>query len=107
MPKVVLLPKWNAAPTWKEIIGKAMDPDAGLPGHWEPKLTESKTLDQTEAIAFPTPFAWAEMMSAVIRQGLFNHLLFRLYGDLFLGLTLGHLQLEVTDLKGFELGKVL
>lgn len=107
MAKVVLLPKWNAAPTWKDVIGKALDPDTGLPEDWEPKLTQSKTLDQAEAIAFPTPFAWAEMMSAVIRQGLFNHLLFRFYGDLFLGLTLGHLQLEVTDLKGFELGKVL
>jgi len=107
MPKVVLLSDWNAVPTWKEIIGKALDPERGLPESWEPRLTEAKTLDQTEAIAFPTPFAWSEMMSAVIRQGLYNHLLFKLYEDLFLGLVLGHLQLEVADLKDFELGRVL
>ena len=107
MPKVVLLCDWNAAPTWNEIIGKAIDHDGGLPESWEPKLTEAKTLDQSEAIAFPTPFAWAEMMSAVIRQGLFNHLLFKLYEDLYIGLALGHLQLEIVDLKEFELGQVL
>jgi len=107
MPKVVLLPDWNAAPNWKEIIGKAIDPDKELPEPWQPELQEAKTLDQTDAIAFPTPFAWAEMMSAVIRQGLFNHLLFKYYEDLFLGLTLGRLQLEITDLKGFDLGRVL
>jgi hypothetical protein len=107
MSKVVLLPDWNAAPTWKEIIGKAIDPDRELPEPWQPHLLEAKTLEETEAIAFPTPFAWAEMMSAVIRQGLFGHLLFKYYEDLFLGLILGRLQLEITDLKGFDLGKVL
>jgi hypothetical protein len=107
MAKVVLLPEWNAAPTWKEIIGKAIDPDRELPEPWQPRLLEAKTLEETEAIAFPTPFAWAEMMSAVIRQGLFNHLLFKYYEDLFLGLVLGRLQLEITDLKSFDLGRVL
>jgi hypothetical protein len=103
----VLLPDWNSAPTWKEIVGKAIDPDKELPEQWQPELAEARSLEETDAIAFPTPFAWAEMMSAVIRQNLFGHLLFKYYEDLFLGLVLGKLQLEILDLKGFDLGQVL
>jgi hypothetical protein len=107
MSKVVLLPDWASAPTWKEIIGKVKEPDDELPEPWQPRLEEAETIEQTEAIAFPTPFAWSEMMAAVIRQNKFDHLLFKYYGDLFVGLVLGHLQLEIADMKSFELGKVL
>jgi hypothetical protein len=107
MPKVVLLPDLNIAPNWSEIIGKTFEADRPLPEPWQPRLELVNTLDKVEAFAFPTPFAWAEMMAAVLRQGLYDHLLFKFYEDLVLGLVLGHLQLEVSDLKGFEFGKIL
>jgi hypothetical protein len=107
MPKVVLLPSWNIQPSWDDVIGKVFEPDKDLPGEWRPSIDEQAKIEDIEAFAFPTPFAWAEIMSAVIRQGFYNHLLFKLYSDLTIGLVLGHLQLEIVDLKTTTFGKVL
>lgn len=113
MPSTVLLPSWASAPTWKEIIGNAIpfDPDKrtlqDVKPDWLPKIDDASSLSQVEAFAFPTPFAWAEMMAAVIQQGKFDHILFRLYEDLILGLVLGHLKLDIVDLKGLSVGTEL
>lgn len=107
MSKVVLLPNWNVPPGWNDVIGKLFEPEKGLPGDWRPTIEEQANIEDIEAFAFPTPFAWAEIMSAVIRQGYYNHLLFKLYGDLVIGLVLGHLRLEMSDLKGTKFGGVL
>jgi hypothetical protein len=109
MARIVLLPKWESAPDWNEVIGKVFGPEKPLPEPWQPRLEEARRLEEVEAFAFPTPFAWAEMMAAILRQSLYNHLLFELYENLVLGLVLGHLHLEVVDLKdkGGDFGKVL
>ena len=114
MPPIVLLPLWEQAPTWKDaIIGNAIPFDQekrtlqDVKPDWLPRIEEVSSLDKVEAFAFPTPFAWAEMMSAIIQQERYNHVLFRLYEDLVLGLALGHLQLDVVDLNGLGFGKVL
>lgn len=107
MSKVVLLPNWNVLPGWNDMIGKLFEPEKDLPGEWRPTIEEQANIEDIEAFAFPTPFAWAEIMSAVIRQGYFNHMLFKLYSDLVIGLMLGHLQLEMVDLKATKFGRVL
>ena len=113
MPPIVLLPSWALEPTWKEIIGNAIPFDPlkrtlqDVKPDWLPRIEDASNLSQVEAFAFPTPFAWAEMTAAVIQQGNFDHVLFRHYEDLVLGLALGHLKLDVVDLKGLSLGTVL
>lgn len=113
MPSIVLLPLWEQAPTWDGIVGNAIPYDSDkrtlqdVKPDWLPRIEDVPSLSQVEAFAFPTPFAWAEMMAAIIHQGRFDHVLFRLYEDLVLGLALGHLQLDVVDLKGLSFGKVL
>ena len=113
MPPIVLLPSWASDPTWKEIIGNAIPFDPlkrtlqDVKPDWLPKIEDASNLSRVEAFAFPTPFAWAEMTAAVIQQGNFDHVLFRLYEDMVLGLALGHLKLDVVDLKGLSLGTVL
>lgn len=113
MPKIVLLPAWNDAPRWDGIIGNAIPYDDArvslrdVKRDWEPELEDAREMEQVEAFAFPTPFAWAEMMSAIIRQERYTHILFRYYEQLVLGLVLGHLQLEIVDLKTSAFGKVL
>lgn len=105
MPRILLLPL-ERHPDWDGVIGKAFDPHSSLPDGWKPERPNEREIP---AFAFPTPFAWAEMMAAIIRQNLFDHLLFRLYKNLVLGLVLGYVQLDVVDLKhqGGEFGKVL
>lgn len=114
MPKIVLLPDWDDTPRWDGMIGNAIPYDdekvslRDVKQEWQPQLDEdTRETEQVEAFAFPTPFAWAEMMSAVIRQELYTHRLFRHYEHLVLGLVLGHLQLEIVDLKTNAFGKVL
>jgi len=113
MPSIVLLPLWEQAPTWDGIVGNAIPYDSDkrtlqdIKPDWLPRIEDVPSLNQVEAFAFPTPFAWAEMMASIIRQGRFDHVLFRLYENLILGLALGHLQLDVVDLRGLSFGKVL
>lgn len=107
MPRTVLLPHWEQAPTWTGLIGKVFDPGQHVPGPWKPRIEDAKSIADIEAFAFPTPFAWAEMMATVLTQGLYEHPLFKLYQSLVLGVTLGYLQLEVVDLTSFAFGKVL
>ncbi|RMG51879.1 MAG: hypothetical protein D6723_09815, partial [Acidobacteria bacterium] len=104
----VLLPSWEQDATWGgEVIGKVFDPQNEEPDAWKPRLSEVNELDRIEAFAFPTPFAWAEMMAAVLREDLHTHILSELYQDMVLGLTLGYLHLDIIDLKQLEFGKVL
>lgn len=113
MQRIVLLPDWNQDPTWEGVIGNAIPFDAEKPSladvkdDWQPELQHADDINQVEAFAFPTPFAWAEMMAAVIRQGDYDHLLFKYYEQLVLGVLLGHLRLDVVDLKEGEFGRVL
>jgi len=113
MPRIVLLPDWNQDPEWAGIIGNAIPFDADKPSladvkdDWQPVLQDVDNIGQVEAFAFPTPFAWAEMMAAVIRQGDYDHLLFKYYEQLVLGVLLGHLRLDVADLKEGDFGRVL
>lgn len=115
MSRIVLLPDWPTDAEWNEVIGKVFpfDPDKrdlrDVKKDWKPNFEQADELEKIEAFAFPTPFAWAEMMSAIIQAKLFNHLLFRLYKELVLGVVLNQLQLEIVDLKDEKLsfGKVL
>lgn len=103
--RIALLPEWEA-PRWDGIIGKAFSPESPLPDSWKPEKPKER---EVPAFAFPTPFAWAEMMAAIIRWNLFGHILFKLYENLVLGLVLGYIQLDVVDLKhqGGKFGEVL
>ncbi|MFL6211546.1 MAG: hypothetical protein ACJ74W_22040 [Pyrinomonadaceae bacterium] len=111
MPRVVLLPHREDPPNWPtEVISRVFNKDDELPNYWMPELGAAQRIEDVDAFAFPTPFAWAEMMAAVIRQRDFEHLMFRLYSILVRGLVLGHLQLDIVDLNGpagGNFGKVL
>jgi hypothetical protein len=110
----ILLPMWNQAPLDAEVLSKVIPFDPAAPDlkdvkeDWQPELNETaRDTSEVEAFAFPTPFAWAEMMCAVIRQNKFDHILFKHYEQLVLGLVLGHLQLEMIPLEITGIGKVL
>ena len=110
---LVLLPDWNQQPNWDGVLGNvvAFDPAKRtlreVKDDWLPQFDDVAEVSQAEAFAFPTPFAWAEMMTAVIEQNRFQHILFKLYQDLVLGLTLGFLRVEITDLQSHGFGRVL
>jgi hypothetical protein len=81
----------------------------GLPDYWKPEYGDAQRIEKMEAFAFPTPFAWGEMMATVIRQGRFEHYLFKRFDYLVRGLVLGHLQLDIVNLNEGtgKFGKVL
>jgi hypothetical protein len=98
MARVVLVPN-RTDPAWKDgVISRVFKPKDELPGYWKPELGDARQMEKVEAFAFPTPFAWAEMMAATIRQQQYDHYLFKLYDYLVRGLVLGHLQLKIVDL---------
>lgn len=106
MARVVLLPNREAAPSWATgVAARVFNRDEELPRYWSPEIGEAQRTEDVDAFAFPTPFAWAEMMAAVIRQRRYDHHLFKLYDYLVRGLVLGHLELQVVDLRGPAGGK--
>lgn len=107
MTRVILLPRFSVQPDWSEMIGVVLPPNSNLPDLWKPLIENTQELEQIEAFAFPTPFAWAEIMISTLKASLYEHLLFKQYKNLVLGFTLGYLELEIVDLKEYEFGKVL
>jgi hypothetical protein len=108
LEEIVLLPHWNSKPTKAEIIFGLNEREN--PPEWKPDLQKLENVtdpNAMDAFAFPTPFAWAEMMSIFIRQHKTQHHLFKLYRHLVLGLVLGHLELDIIDLAPYDFGKVL
>lgn len=100
MTRVVLVPKRTDAPTWRdEVIARVFSPADEMPGYWKPEPGDDQRIEKMEAFAFPTPFAWAEMMATVIRQQRYDHFLFKVFDNLVRGLVLGHLVLEINDLS--------
>jgi len=90
------------------IINRVFDRDQPPPERWLPEWANVNELREVKAFAYPTPFAWAKEMEAILRHNLYDHILFKLYKKLILGLTLGHLRLEIIDLKrGGVFAKVL
>jgi hypothetical protein len=79
-----------------------------VPAFWQPDISIlSDESESVEAYAYPTPWAWAEMMTAIIRHRGWEHLLFQRYGILLKALTLGYLDLEIVDLGSLDLGRIL
>jgi len=107
---VVLLPHWTQPPPKKdEIIFKIYDRGAlEVSASWRPVIPDTvDDLERVEAFAYPTPWAWAYMMAAVIREQKWGHLLFHRYAILLKALTLGEFRLDVIDLKSMNLGRLL
>lgn len=107
----VLLPQWPTPPAGSGIIFKLYDNPGGVlpvPAPWQIAIPDKVgSLEEVEAFAYPTPWAWALMTSAVIRERKWSHLLFQHYQVLLQALTLGYLDLEVVDLTTLELGRLL
>lgn len=111
MMSTVLLPQWPTPPSGSGVIFKLYSNPQGsipVPASWRIAIPDDvDDLEKVEAFAYPTPWAWALMTSAVIREQKWSHLLFRRYQILLQALTLGYLDLEIVDLKALELGRLL
>jgi hypothetical protein len=107
----VLLPHWISPPPKDEVVFKIYDNPQGVlevPAPWQPIIPDTvDDLEKVEAFAYPTPWAWAYMTAAVIREQKWNHLLFQRYAILLKALTLGELRLEIVDLQSSDFGKLL
>jgi hypothetical protein len=109
MARWVLVPKRTDPPKWAGLMKREFTPTEGLPEYWKPEYGDAQRIEKMEAFAFPTPFAWGEMMATVIRQGRYDHYLFKRFDYLVRGLVLGHLRLDIVDLsqQSGKFGKVL
>ena len=109
MARWVLVPKRSDPPNWAGLMKREFTLTEGLPDYWKPEYGDAQRIEKMEAFAFPTPFAWGEMMATVIRQGRFEHYLFKRFDYLVRGLVLGHLQLDIVNLNEGtgKFGKVL